>query len=475
LAYCFACHSRIARDASTSDARPGADAEPEDGSSSDADAGLHLFDAIAFMDAEAPDGRMAGLDGEPLPDLGVPKPGEVCTLPLTWDTSATRFVLGTTTTAPHRDRLTCAGTGAGSTAPESWWSIDLSVASHLVLRLGTAGWDGVIAARTGTCADTQEICGNAPAIAEVPSARGNVFVGIEGYSSGGGPYIARAEITPPLIVPAPNGMCGGAQMLTLPQSSVGHDFGGTDLMLPQCVIAGAVYYAFDLAAPSSVSIRVEPLAGADVDMAVVDGACASVNACAQTPGRGIAERIGPLSLAAGTHVIAVGTQVALPSYGSFRVSARAGPACLSDVDCALGLQCSPNLACGPPSGTIVTSTRAYAIPDGQGALDVPIRMTGPSPRPSAVRFRLELQHPSPQDLVALLISPGGPRAITVRLRDRSEGALAAVYGSDRPPDGPGSFDDFGLLTTAQGTWTLHIEDRVLGDQGLVLRYALEVE
>jgi hypothetical protein len=468
-----ACHHSVSVKGAGRDAQAGDDREPMDAFSGlDALGGV---DAIVLTDAEGRDARPTSLDGGVLPDLGPAQPGEACETALPWDVQARDFIIGTTTRAEHRDRLTCVGPGAGAIAPENWRWIDVVGPKHLILRLGTAGWDGVIAARTATCSQDNEACGNAPAILELPLVRtSSVLIGIQGFSDGRGPYIVRAQLGPALFIPS-NASCATPDDLSLPESREAHDFGGNDLMLSGCEIASAMYYRLHVATAGMYSFRVAPLARQDVELGLLADCGGPAISCARTARRGSAQTIGPINLAAGLYVLAVGTRAAAPTPGSFMLSVRANAQCRSDLDCAIDRICDDRLSCSPPAGLMATSTASRAIPDGQGALDLPLRLPGPGRRPTHVRVRLELSHPSPQDLVVTLTSPPSPDPITVRLRDRSPGELALVYGADREPDGPGSFDDFGLVSSSTGTWTLHVEDRVLGDPGFVLRYSLEVE
>lgn len=438
-----------------------------------------MFDGSFVVDLGVlvrPDGGVGSPgDAEVDVEVGPPGPGETCALARPWPAPVGAPLVGTTSAGVHRENLSCAGTGAGVSAPAAWWSLALPGLSHVALRLGTQGWDGVLATRTPTCATSGETCANAPPIVELPAVSGPLQVGVSGFSDGRGAYVLGAEIGPPLTVPPANASCGAATPAPLPAALTGHNFGATATSSGACPGAGEVFYRLDLPAAAPLSVRLEPLAGQSVSFAVLDTLCQRPLACGTSAVPGGAAWAGPVALAAGTFFIAAGTPGSAGAPGSFRLLAAENAACRSDADCALGSRCGDGLTCSAPAGFVATSSRTLAIPDGQGSLDVSIMLAGPAGRPARVRVRLRFAHPAVQDLVVLLTSPASPAAITVRLRDRSPGALDVVYGSDRPADGPGRLEDFGLLTGAAGTWTLHIEDRARGDPGSLSGYALEAE
>jgi subtilisin-like proprotein convertase family protein len=73
-----------------------------------------------------------------------------------------------------------------------------------------------------------------------------------------------------------------------------------------------------------------------------------------------------------------------------------------------------------------------------------------------VDVSVDVTQPNEEDLIVELTSPEGT---TVRLQDRSTlgFGIHERYDQTRPPDGPGSMDDFVGESTA-GTWTLTVED-----------------
>lgn len=442
------------------DAGPSPDADP-----------IPDFDSGRPRDA-APRDALADRDARAMIDVGPPGPGESCETARPSPLPSAPLV-STTERSMHRMALACTGEGAGTVAPEEWSSFQLAEPRHVILRLGSDGWEGVAGVRTGTCAARAEVCSARPPVIELPSASGLVFAGVEGYSTGRGRYILTAEVSPPLAVPPPNDTCAGAIALTLPAAVEGHDFGGGTNPIASCPMGEAVFYRFTLAAPAPISIRVEPRARQEVALALLSSCGAVVN-CQRSIGRGFASVIGPTALVAGDYAIAVGTRLEDRSPGSFGLSVAAVAECRSDADCSLSQRCTNELRCGS-AGSAVISTTARAIPDGAAALEVPIVVASPASRPARLRVRVRLEHPSPQDLVIELRSPAAPSPITVRLRDRTPGALDTVYGSDRPPDGPGSLDDFGLVASARGTWTLRLEDRAVGNHGSILGFSFEVE
>jgi hypothetical protein len=436
------------------------------------------FDGSFTVDTGVPpDASMRLLDGDVSVDIGPPGPGEVCGTALPWNTpDQTPIVAKTSTTDLQRDPSACMGTGAGADAPSAWWHVGLALPQHLIVRLGTGGFDGVLTIRTGTCAMTAQSCANAPPIVELPAANGDLFVGASAFSGGAGSYVLSAELGAPLHMVA-NTTCAAPQSLALPSATEAHDFGGTAAPLPGCAMLDAVYFAFTLASAGKVAIRVQPLAGQDVVVALLGSPCrGAAAACASNGGRGASETIGPLDLAPGTYGIAVGANMLDEQPGSFRLWIAGGSACVSDTACPIGQRCDPTaLGCAPIPGFVKTSSAKLAIPDGIGSLDVPLDLLGPTQRPLRVRMRVVLDHPAPEDLVVELVAPPGPNAVRVRLRDRTPGPLDTVYGNDREADGPGTLEDFRLLSEGSGRWTLHIEDRTRGDSGFVSGYALEVE
>src|SRR5262249_24869001 len=195
--------------------------------------------------------------------------------------------------------------------------------------------------------------------------------------------------------------------------------------------------------------------------------------CGSTPGRGVAERIDRLMVPAGRWIVAVGTRTARPANGSFTLDISEDALCTRDSECALGAACIAGLACAPELGFVATSTVRMDIPDG-GRIEIPLEILGPTSRVARVRARVVFEHPYPEDLVIELRSPG-PQPIVVRLRDSSAYEADVTYGRERPADGPGHLEDFTLVETATGTWSLSIEDRAIGDRGFVTGIVLGVE
>lgn len=411
----------------------------------------------------------------PSADAGSRPASASCEAAQPWSDPVASPIVGTTTSSRHREQLTCAGSGAVAAAPEAWWRFDLEEPRRVILRLGTAGWSGVLAVRTGTCARDVEMCSDSPGFVEIPAAVGRVSAGVDGFSAGSGPYVLRAQLGPALEIPPSNTTCATAAPLVLPGSHGGHNFLGGAEVVSGCEMASPVYYRFDLASSGMISVRVEPVPALDVEVGVFSGCGAPPIACARAPGRGVTETLGPLSLGPGTHVIAVGARRERPSQGSFELAVSASAECRSDRDCPLGERCSSLLVCAPLSGFTVTSTTRRAIPDGAGALDLPITVPGPSARGERLYARVAIEHPFPEDLVIELWAPFRGSSIPVRLRDRSSSDFDVTYGRDRPADGPGRLDDLLVPETATSTWTLHIEDRAFGDRGFLQGFSLEVE
>jgi hypothetical protein len=438
-----------------------------------------VFDSAIF-DAEP---REAGAgdarpDGSVVLDVGAEDGGELdgairdggertCEAPIAWPDPKIPIV-DTTAGADHRERFSCSGVGAGAVAPEGWVAVKLEAPTHAIFRLGTDGWDGVLSARTATCADAAEVaCADEPSIVELTGAVGLVYLGVEGFARGAGPFAISAFLGDALSTPPVNTICGSSPDVTLPLRAFAHNFGATS-SIAACDLASAVYFPMEVSSADLLSARIEPLSEGDVGLAVLDG-CGAVIACAASGGDGVSEVIDGLAVSPGRYAIVAGSAAGTREQ-SFELMSRAGARCVRDADCALGARCGPNLECGP-IGSGVTVAGPIPIPD-DGEVSVPILVSIPIERPT-IRIRVAVEHPLPADLVVDLVAPGG-RPI-VRLRDRLDGALDSVYGRDRPADGPGSLDDFRMVSTASGTWTLRVRDRALGDEGSVEGVVLEVE
>lgn len=454
------CEEGPGRDASVFDSGI-FDAEEQEG---DAGAGDARTDGSVTLDVGVAD---AGARDAVILDGG----GGACREAAGWFDPSRPFV-DTTTTSFHRDRFECAGFGGGATSPERWVQARLSTPVHAIVRLGTDGWDGVLAVRTGTCAEAAEVaCVDAPTIVELPGVAGDVFLGVEGFTGGEGPFVLSTQLGPPLQSPPPEAICETAPDAPLPIRRVAHDFGvPPGAQVDGCAVATPVYLPFELSTAGTVSVRVEPQSGGDVAFAVVSG-CDTVLACATSFGPGSAETVQNLDLGPGRYTIAVGGRPGAAPQ-SFRVFAAKDAECVQDADCELDQVCGPSLACEAVRAGAAVVEGPAAIPD-DGVLALPLVLSAPAGRPDRVRLRLVLDHPYPPDLVATLVGPGGRPM--VRLRDRLDGALDSVYGKDRPADGPGSLFDFGLARTATGTWMLVVEDRAPGDEGVVAGAVLVVE
>lgn len=444
-----------------------------------------VFDSGIF-DAEEPgeDGGIpdGGPDGDVMLDVGVGDAGTrdaffvdggggVCRQAIGWADPSVPLI-STTTTSFHRDRFECSGFGGGATAPEQWVQARFPAPTHAIVRLGTEGWDAVLAARTATCAEAAEVaCVDAPTVVELPAVAGSLFVGVEGFTAGEGPFVLSSQIGPALQVPPPEAICENAPEISLPVRRVAHDFGvPPGSAIEECGVATPIYLPFELTGAAPVSVRVEPQSGGDVALALLSG-CGAPVACASSKGPGGAEVLRNVQLSAGRYAVAIGGGAAADAQ-SFRVFAAVGAECVEDADCDLGQVCSPSLACEPVRSGAALVQGPVPIPD-DGILQLSLPVAAPAGRPGRVRLRLALDHPFPRDLVATLVGPGGRPM--VRLRDRLDGALDSVYGKDRPADGPGSLFDFGLVETATGTWTLVVEDRAPSDEGIVTGVVLEVE
>jgi hypothetical protein len=433
------------------------DAEPREGGFSDALADDASTDA---------GNRDVGVTDVPLLDGGE---GLLCEQAVAWPVPALPLI-DTTTVSFHRGRFECAGVGGGSIAPERWIVTRFDQPTHAILRLGTGGWDAVMSVRTATCAEQGEVaCADEPAIVELPAVEGNVFIGVDGFTDGSGPFVLSGEVGPPLTVPPLDSVCELAPPATLPVHATGHNFGADPAAeIEGCPLFAPVFVPIDLPA-GELSVRVEPRAGQDLSLAVLSE-CGATLACSAAGGAGHAEKVARLAPGAGRITIAIGSPPGARA-GSFVIAANAGAECVEDADCPLGERCDGNLACGPPAARSAVSVGAE-IPDND-KLELPLALSGSDGRPSRVRLRIAIEHEFPRDLVVTLSPPGGwPR---VRVRDRLDGALDSVYGSDRPADGPGTMFDFGLAATASGTWTLEVEDRAPGDVGRVTGAVLEVE
>jgi hypothetical protein len=437
-------HDAEEREAGPTDALPDADVDPDAG---DRDFGPR--DVPSFDGGE----------------------GAYCEQAIAWPEIELPLV-ATTSASVHASRFECAGLGGGAIAPERWIETRFDEPMHAIVRLGTAGWDAVMTVRTATCAPSGEVaCADAPTIVELPAISGRVFIGVDGFTDGRGPFVLSGELGPALVVPPQDSICELAATASLPVSRIGHNFGADGAAeLEGCPLTAPIFVPLDLSSAGDLSVRVEPRAGQDLSLAVLSE-CGAVIACSAGGGAGHAEMLRQLSLPSGRAAIAIGSPPGAIA-GSFTIMAALGAECTADADCPLGERCTRDLACGPPASASAISLGAE-IPDND-RIELPLVLTTPIDRPpSRVRVRLAIEHEFPRDVVVTLASPGGWPI--VRLRDRLDGALDSVYGKDRPADGPGSMFDFGLAATASGTWTLGVEDRAPGDVGRVTGVVLEVE
>ncbi len=442
------------------------------------DSGIH--------DAEA---REAGAtdaepDAEPVLDVGVRDAGSAdvprfdagggvsCEDAIVWP-SLDAPLIGDTRGALHHERFECAGLGGGAIAPERWVEVRFDQPTHAIVRLGTFGWDAVMAVRTSTCAALGEIaCLDAPTIVELPDEDGLLFFGVDGFTDGQGPFVLLGEAGPPLTVPPTDAICELAPVFALPLRRIEHNFGADHAaVIDGCPLEAPVFVPIDLQAPGELSLRADPQAGQDVSIAVLSG-CGETLACAAQGGAGHAEVLRRLSLPAGRATLVVGSPPGARE-GSVAIKASLSAGCVEDADCLLGERCLDNLTCGALAPANAVAADVDIPDDGRVVIPLDVSAVSPSRPPSRVRLRLAIEHEFPRDLVVTLASPGGgPR---VRLRDRLDGTLDSVYGKDRPADGPGTMFDFGLAATATGTWTLEVEDRAPGDVGRVTGAVLEVE
>lgn len=413
----------------------------------------------------------AGEDGGIIIDAGEPEFGESCSTAGVWRGNGVPFT-GNTTVSAHREQLSCAGSGGAANAPEVWWKLSLPERQSVVLQLGTDRWDGVLGVRTGTCTVDVETCADRPTTIELPSVDGELFVAVDGFSTGQGFYALSATIDEPWLLPPPHNSCAGAEPLNLPGTVRAHDFEGDEAELAPCGLISAVYYTFDTQG-GPLSARALPSASHDVELAVLSGCGAEAVACGSSPGRGVAERIDRLALPAGRWIIAAGTRAARPASGSFTLDVAEDAACTRDAECPIGEVCADGLVCAAERGWVRTSTARVEIPDA-GRVAIPFVFNGPTSRVKKVRARVAFEHDYPQDLVIELRSPG-PSPVSVRLRDRAAYEADVTYGRDRLADGPGQLEDFLLVETATGAWSLVIEDRAIGDRGFVTGVSIGVE
>jgi hypothetical protein len=423
----------------------------------------------AFPDAEVQDRADPDVAGRDVPSFDGGE-GLSCETALAWPEIELPLI-ATTSASVHQVRFECAGLGGGAIAPERWIETRFDEPMHAIVQLGTAGWDAVMTVRTATCAPIGELaCADAPTIVELPAVDGRLFIGVDGFTDGRGPFVLSGELGPALDVPPPDSICELAPMSSLPIARRAHNFGADGAAeIDGCPLSAPIFVPFELAADGDLTVRVEPRAGQDVSIAVVSD-CGATLACAAGGGAGHAETLRHLSVPAGRAAIAIGSPPGA-LRGSFTVLAALDAECAADSDCPLGERCTDDLGCGSLAGARVITLGAE-IPDND-RVEFPLRLSGPLGRPAKVRLRLAIEHEFPRDVVVTLAAPGGWPI--VRLRDRLDGALDSVYGKDRPADGPGSMFDFGLAATASGSWTLGVEDRAPGDVGRVTGAVLEVE
>lgn len=422
------------------------------------------------FDGDAEPGE-AGEDGGIFIDTGVPEFGESCSTAGVWRGNGVPFT-GNTTISAHREQLTCAGSGGAANAPEVWWKLSFPERQSVVLELGTDRWDGVLGVRTGTCTADVETCADRPTVIELPSVDGELFVAVDGFSTGQGFYALSATIDEPWIVPPPHNSCAAAEPLNLPGSLRDHDLGGDEVELVPCGLTSAVYYTFDTQG-GPLSALALPSAAHDVELALLASCGAEAMLCASAGGRGVTERIDRFSLPAGRWILAAGTRAGRPASGSFTLAVAEDAACTKDGECPFGAACIDDLACAPERGFVQTSTARVEIPDS-GRIEMPFVFNGPTSRVKKVRARVAFEHDYPQDLVIELRSPGSS-PVAVRLRDRAAYEDDVTYGRERLADGPGQLEDFLLVETATGAWTLSIEDRAIGDRGFVTGVSIGVE
>jgi hypothetical protein len=440
-----------------------------DGGNSDATDALPSDRGPDGGDAEPEDAGVEDL-GLPL-DSGLAGAGESCLTAHAWPEGQEALV-GTTSASLHREQLSCAGSGAGATAPEEWWLLELDRPQSVTLRLGTDRWDGVLGARTSTCTLDRETCADNPSMIELPNVEQRVYVAVDGFSTGNGRYVLTRELGEPWQVPPSNTTCTAAESILASNVIRAHNFGGEVEAIAPCNLTSAVFYSIETTG-APLSIRAMPSAAHDVELALLSECGQEAIACASTPGRGVPERFDAAEVPAGRYVLAVGTRVARPAPGSFELSISESASCAVDRDCPLDELCLDTFACAPAPGFTATSTARLAIPDG-GELSIPLRMFGPSSRPREVYVRVQLEHDYLEDLVVELQSPG-PSPFVVRLRDRTAYEADVSYGRERPADGVGSLADFALAETATGAWSLVVRDRAVGDRGFVTGVVLGVE
>jgi subtilisin-like proprotein convertase family protein len=121
------------------------------------------------------------------------------------------------------------------------------------------------------------------------------------------------------------------------------------------------------------------------------------------------------------------------------------------------------------TGFAVSSATAVAIPDGTGSATATATISGFQGPLANVQAWVEIDHPSPEQLRVTLIGPDGTSVVLQNQTGTDEHPINAIYGkTDATAQSLAAFAG----KSPNGTWTLKVEDLVMGVTGRIRAFAV---
>jgi len=117
----------------------------------------------------------------------------------------------------------------------------------------------------------------------------------------------------------------------------------------------------------------------------------------------------------------------------------------------------------------VSNSTAVDIPDGSGSATATATVSGFTRTLANVQAWVEINHPSPEQLRLTLIGPDGTSVVLRNQTGQDEHPINAIYGKT---DGTAQSLAAFVGKTANGTWTLKVEDLVTGVTGKIKAFAV---
>ena len=114
---------------------------------------------------------------------------------------------------------------------------------------------------------------------------------------------------------------------------------------------------------------------------------------------------------------------------------------------------------------------AVSIPDGTGSATVTTTLSGFTGSVGTVHVAVQIDHPDPSQLKLTLVGPDGTTVVLADHSGSAEHPINAFYGlTDAPAQSLEAFSG----KTANGVWTLRVEDTVSGVTGRIRGFAVQL-